>query len=845
MSLSEASSRRGGLRLSRRVLRGVLDEFSRVTGLAVSVAVHPGGREIASVGPENLCTRFHLAHPELAARCERAGEELFLAMGGPSGQTAVFQCGNGLAHGGVSLALGEGQFVVLRVGQVFLERPDETERRAFAQEHGLDVRQYMAELERVPVVPREKFEAALGLLKNLADTILLEARTKAAERKARAAEQHLAGVLDNIPGVAYQCTVERPWRADFVSAGCELLTGYRPEEFQGPAAITFEDLICPEDLSRVQKEVARRVRAGEPYEMEYRLVHRNGAKVWVFERGKAHRSRRGKPTCLYGVYLDISKLKDNEAKLRELSDAMAREAAFRKALLETLPIGVFYKGADGRYTGCNAAFTEMTGVPVETLRGKLPSDLWPGEYSTTHEAKDAVLLASGGVQIYQDRVPDALGSPREVVFSNRTFVDEAGQVKGLVGCFVDITGQIAREKDLEKAKADAEAAAGAKAAFLAAMSHEIRTPLSSICGFSELLLHSSLDATQGQLVESLQGAANSLLATINDILDFSKIEAGRVEIARLAFGLEETVREAAAILLPQAQEKGIALEVGIAPEVPAQVAGDPMRLRQILLNLLGNAVKFTDRGGVTLRVACADPPPTIRFSVTDTGMGISAADQLKLFKPFSQASGEISQKFGGTGLGLVLCRQLAEMMGGRIDLISREGHGSTFSVSLPLPTTKPGPGVAHPAQKTRVPSTPGSMALSHPLHILLVEDTPSNQLLTSAILKKLGYQPTLANNGKEALEIIQTSPFDVVLMDLQMLPMDGITASLAIRQILPPHLQPQIIAISAHVFDHDRTRAIEAGMNGFLAKPFSMKELVGILEKSPRLPEAAPPAGGG
>jgi two-component system, sensor histidine kinase and response regulator len=840
MSAHKNSLNPSSVRLSGRVLGRMLEEFSRATGLAVSVTLYPGGKEIARAGPDNLCSRYHLCRPDLAAQCELAREELLGVLGNHSGEMPVLQCGHGLAYGGVSVELGNGTVAVLRIGQVFLDPPCEKAGRAFAKEHGLDVGGYLTEMKRISVVPREKFEASLSLLKNLADIMLLEARTKAAERKTRAAEEHLAGVLGNIPGVAYRCGVERPWRADFISAGCEALTGYRPEEFYGPEGVTLEGLIHPEDLARVDEDVARSVREGKPYEIEYRLLHRGGRKVWVFERGMAHRSQCGKPVCLYGVYLDIGKLKDTETKFRNLSDTMAHEAAFRKALLETLPIGVFYKDADGRYTGCNAVFSEVTGIPAETLCGKHPRDLWPRDYSGVYEDKDAELLASGGVQIYQGRVLDASGNTREVLFSKRTFEDEAGRVTGLVGCSTDITDQIRREKELERAKAEAEAAVEAKAAFLAAMSHEIRTPLNGICGFSELLLHSGLDNNQYHLVESLQGAANSLLGTINDILDFSKLEAGRVAISHLAFPLEETVREAADLLTPRAEEKGISLEVGISPDVPARVVGDPMRLRQILLNLLGNAVKFTKHGGVTLRVEREDPPPTIRFSVSDTGIGISPADQLKLFKPFAQASAEISQKFGGTGLGLVICRQLAELMGGRIDLISREGKGSTFAVHLPLPANTTGSQVDQATPKRRTAPSPDSMAASHPLRILLVEDTPSNQVLTMAILKKLGYQPTLATDGKQALELIEKSPFDVVLMDLQMLPMDGITTTLAIRQILPPHQQPHIIAVSAHVFDHDRMRSKQVGMNAFLAKPFSMQELVELLEKSPRLSEAGP-----
>ncbi|HRK39420.1 MAG TPA: ATP-binding protein [Burkholderiaceae bacterium] len=419
--------------------------------------------------------------------------------------------------------------------------------------------------------------------------------------------------------------------------------------------------------------------------------------------------------------------------------------------------------------------------------------------------------------------------------------DTDGEPMRATGISTDVSARKSWEQAMAEARAAAEAASKAKGDFLANMSHEIRTPMNGILGLTELCLGTQLTDEQRTYLDMVHGSARALLTVINDVLDFSKIEANKLDIEHLPFDLPQVLRHALAPLQTKATQQHLTLASKTGPGVTEWVVGDAGRLRQVLVNLVGNAVKFTEGGEVSVEVTRVERPTNataacdqwVRFAVTDTGIGMSAEQVASVFEAFSQADSSISRRFGGTGLGLTISARLVELMGGHLQVRSQLGKGSTFWFELPLPVGQ-APEVDTREQMANLPTG---------LQVLVAEDHPVNQVVARKVLEFLGQHVTLVANGIQAVEAVTANRYDLVFMDIQMPEMDGFEATRHIRLLeLGTGARVPIIAMTAHAMEGYRERCVAGGMDGYVTKPVDRKQLV---QEMQRLMSRRPAAGSG
>ena len=636
-------------------------------------------------------------------------------------------------------------------------------------------------------------------------------------------------------------------------------TGYALEDLKG---LHTSAVVIPEMQPEKYREMITTVRSGKPWRGDF-LNRRKDGSVFtahtvvspVFEEsgnGKGQGKGQGQ-----GKVNGIVALLEDTTQARQLQEQLAEQVALHKALMDTIPIPVFYKDAEGRYQGLNRAFEEAFRLRREDLIGKTFAEIKIGtaQARVFYQSEDERVIRETLSVKRELKVPYANRELRSTLYMVQGFRKPNNEPGGLIGTLVDLSEQERAQDELRRAKDAADAANRAKGDFLANMSHEIRTPLNAIIGMAYLIMKTELSPRQSDFISKIQLSGKNLLGIIDDILDISKVDAGKLNIERVVFELSNVTSQVVNVISDKASAKGLKLVVEVAADVPNLLVGDPLRLGQILSNYVNNAVKFTPRGqidisirvkemGVGVGVGVGVGDLLLKFDVKDTGIGVSPEQATRLFRSFEQADTSTTRQFGGTGLGLAISKGLASLMGGSVGVKSVLGEGSTFWFTARV-------GLANTGNK-RLRSGFGQLSRSAALsddyalaraalrpvvgaRILLVEDNELNQAVASAMLAEVGFAVDVAENGRVAVQKVAASndidrPYDIVLMDIQMPLLDGLDATAEIRQDSRNEYLP-IAAMTANAMQEDRDRCKRAGMAGFVVKPVDPIELWRVLAR--------------
>jgi len=632
---------------------------------------------------------------------------------------------------------------------------------------------------------------------------------------------------------------------DYFSDEWLSLLGYEPGELEEHKN-TWKSIVHPDDLSRVLEDVHRHMR-GETsyYQSEHRCRTKTGSWIWVLDRGKVVEwDAEGNPVRMIGTHQDITPRKIAEQSLEE------SEQRYR-TIVENINEGMIKQTLEGIILEINDYFCFMTGYSREELLGEPVSMLSTGgNDGGMAERCNEILEKKTFLHRWKLVKKDATVIHTSV---NSSLV-EYNNNSHIQSFLRDITMRVIMEEKLLRTSELAEKANRAKGEFLANMSHEIRTPMNAILGFTELTLDTELMDEQRENLNAVMESSNDLLVIINDILDFSKIEAGRLDLVPRKLNLYRSVQDVIEMVKQTAAEKELTFQLHIDSSAPEYIVADPVRLRQVLINLLNNAVKFTPTGSVEICAelhrqdsiigGLASPAPAprkytryeqtvIQFSVKDTGIGISEELLSEIFNYFTQADGSAARRYGGTGLGLSISRKLVELMGGKIWVESTPGTGSTFYFTIEAGVPKPVQAVeAYQHMSEDEYEQYRRHVHDKPLKILLADDKPTNLLITTRLLEKEGHLLVSVPDGSEALTAHERETFDCILMDVQMPVMNGFQSTRQIRK-REQHtgMHVPVIAMTAHAMTGDREKCISEGMDDYIAKPVRIAELRGLLMK--------------
>lgn len=659
----------------------------------------------------------------------------------------------------------------------------------------------------------------------------------------------LKGVLtklgQNVPGVIYKYRLRIDGTSHFpyASEGIKKIYGVSPEEVKDSADKIY-DVLHPDDREHIIETILESASNLTPWYCEYRVCHPEGKILWVLGNATPQKEVDGSINW-YGCITDITALKQAQQTLRE------SERKYQQILDATTDL-ILVKNRNYQIIWANKAFRDYYGMTLERLYGIIDAPFNKPDYTQQYIKDDTFVFETGETLIIPEEIVTRYdGEERSFSTIKSPIRDDNGEIIMLVGVARDITERKQIERDLAKAKEEAEAATKAKSQFLANMSHEIRTPMNGVLGMAELLALSTLNSQQRDYINTIQESAKTLLTIINDILDFSKIESGMLELEANPFALNDVLKSVTHLFLKQATDKNINLTYSLHPDVPTHFKGDRARLQQILFNLVGNALKFTPNGYISIDVNLF--PSVINhqhltpllISVKDTGIGIENNRLDKLFKPFSQADPSINRKYGGTGLGLAICNNLVNLMQGTIWVESKgkiagnppddwHSHcstiqGATFYFTIVLQPIQEEKTIKNISPSFKLNTKQNSSSIK----ILLAEDNKVNQKVALLILTKLGYTADVANNGLEVLDLLQQKSYDLILMDIQMPEMDGVTATKIIRESYS--FQPYIIALTANVLPEDRQTCLAIGMNDFITKPLTIDQLKNAITKINRV----------
>jgi len=615
------------------------------------------------------------------------------------------------------------------------------------------------------------------------------------------------------------------------------------------SAISAFMKLLPQDLGRPIEHIAYELGSPREFSMHLNQVLQEGTRheqelqsasgQWVLQRILPFKGESGSTDGVVLTFTDISVVKEAQTAVADMNRELERKVLERtqelaasesriRDFIENAGQGFWQLGPDRLTMDVNPALCSMLGYSREELIGRSPL-----EFVDAHN-RAIFLYQMGRIDAtihrsYEISLLHKNGQLVPVMFSATTHRDTEGKVDNAFSFVTNLSEQKKVEQEIRLAKEAAESANRAKSQFLANISHEVRTPLNGIMGMSHLLHMTPLTDEQLDCLRHLDDSAQSLLSVINDLLDLTRIEADGFGLEQADFQPDELANDVLRIHQPVAQRKGVALLLKLAPDLPATMRGVPARLKQVLHNLVGNAVKFTDQGQVKLQIESlsqSGQPLQARFRVIDTGIGMEQDTQARIFAPFSQADATISRRYGGTGLGLTICQRLTELMGGTITVESTPGVGSCFTVTLPMKV--PVGAIMHPdlAEKAAVP------AEVKPLRVLLAEDQPVGRLYATRLLERLGHRVTAVEDGKAALEACGQERYDLILMDVQMPGMDGIAATSAIRTQEKGHdRHTPIIALTAHALTGDRGKLLEDGFDGYVPKPIDVADLVAEINR--------------